>query len=566
MTASFFPWDAIIGYLKSAGVQHLFGLPSDDLKIVSSLPSSGMDFILCKDQRNAVFMAAGYALTTNQMSVCVVGKGPALSNTLTGLLEAKNLGAPLLLLALGTGGDKLGTRSFQEADQISLVKPLVKWAYRVEHVDRLVWAMERAAFLAINGAPGPVYIELPENLMDQPVPTGLQFTPPEKLSCSPSRRELDAAWGIIENARRPLILVGGGMKSGTGDVIERFANQHGAALFATASGRGVVDEDHELFCGVAGLYTDLSLRQIWKESDVVITLGSRLEETATFEWDILLQDTPLIQVNVNLEDFAHEYRGIKVLGDGYAAVEQWLERRGQEPDGVWLETIRSCKQEAFSHRAIYLEELKKTPGIHVPELLDMIQTEFPENLVLLQENGLQDMWSYFYPYFRFAQGSLSIVPSDQTSLGFGAAAALGASVATQRPVVALVGDGAFNLFCSDFMTAVEYQIPLIYLVLNNGGYGWLQNQMNYKHLTGQSLPFVSEAAKTGIQIPQYEFVESLAIRSKGEAREQLQLAWQKYQENKLVIVEVYADLADVHEKISHVYGDFPLYEQQASKN
>ncbi|MEB4784549.1 thiamine pyrophosphate-binding protein [Paenibacillus jamilae] len=566
MTASISPWDAIIGYLQSAGVEHLFGLPSDDLNIVASLPSSGMDFILCKDQRNAVFMAAGYALTTNQMSVCVVGKGPALSNTLTGLLEAKNLGAPLLLLALGTGGDKLGTRSFQEADQISLVKPLVKWAYRVEHVDRLVWAMERAAFLAINGAPGPVYIELPENLMDQSVPTGIQFAPPEKLSCSPSVRELDAAWNIIENARRPLVLVGGGMKSGTSDVIERFANQHGAAVFATASGRGVVNEDHELFCGVAGLYTDLSLRQIWQESDVVITLGSRLEETATFEWDILLQGTPLIQVNVELEDFAHEFRGIKVLGDGYAAVEQWLERRGQEPDGAWLETIRGCKQKAFSERTNYLEELKKAPGIHVPELLDMIQTEFPEDLVLLQENGLQDMWSYFYPYFRFASGSLSIVPSDQTSLGFGAAAALGASVATERPVVALVGDGAFNLFCSDFMTAVQYQIPVIYLVLNNGGYGWLQNQMNYKHISGQAFPFVSEAVKTGIQIPQYEFVESLAIRSKGEAREQLQLAWQKYKENKLVVVEVFADLADVHEKISHVYGDFPLYEQQASKN
>ncbi|MCC3380884.1 thiamine pyrophosphate-binding protein [Paenibacillus farraposensis] len=566
MTVSLSPWDAIIGYLKSAGVRHLFGLPSDDLQIISSLPPSGMDFILCKDQRNAVFMAAGYALTTNQMSVCVVGKGPALSNTLTGLLEAKNLGAPVLLLALGTGGDKLGTRSFQEADQISLVKPLVKWAYRVEHVERLVWAMERAAFLAINGAPGPVYIELPENLMDQSVPIGFQSAPPERLSCSPSLRELDAAWGIIETARKPLILVGGGMKSATSNVIERFANQHGAALFATASGRSVVDEDHELFCGVAGLYTDISLRRIWEESDVVITLGSRLEETATFEWDLLLQDTPLIQVNVELEDFAHEYRGVKVLGDGYAAVEQWLERRGQEPDGVWLETIRSCKEKAFSQRAVYLEKLKKAPGIHVPELLEMIQTELPENLVLLQENGLQDMWSYFYPYFRFAAGSLSIVPSDQTSLGFGAAAALGASVATECPVVALVGDGAFNLFSPDFITAVQYRIPVIYLVLNNGGYGWLQNQMNYKHLSGQSFPFVSEAAKTGIQIPQYEFVESLVIRSKEEARGQLQLAWEKYQENKLVVIEVYADLADVHEKISHVYGDFPLYDQQASKN
>lgn len=566
MTVSLSPWDAIIGYLKSAGVRHLFGLPSDDLQIISSLPPSGMDFILCKDQRNAVFMAAGYALTTNQMSVCVVGKGPALSNTLTGLLEAKNLGAPVLLLALGTGGDKLGTRSFQEADQISLVKPLVKWAYRVEHVERLVWALERAAFLAINGAPGPVYIELPENLMDQSVSIGFQSAPPERLSCSPSLRELDAAWGIIETARKPLILVGGGMKSATSNVIERFANQHGAALFATASGRSVVDEDHELFCGVAGLYTDISLRRIWEESDVVITLGSRLEETATFEWDVLLQDTPLIQVNVELEDFAHEYRGVKVLGDGYAAVEQWLERRGQKPDGVWLETIRSCKEKAFSQRAVYLEKLKKAPGIHVPELLEMIQTELPENLVLLQENGLQDMWSYFYPYFRFAAGSLSIVPSDQTSLGFGAAAALGASMATECPVVALVGDGAFNLFSPDFITAVQYRIPLIYLVLNNGGYGWLQNQMNYKHLSGQSFPFVSEAAKTGIQIPQYEFVESLVIRSKEEARGQLQLAWEKYQENKLVVIEVYADLADVHEKISHVYGDFPLYEQQASKN
>ncbi|MFA7746406.1 thiamine pyrophosphate-binding protein, partial [Salinicoccus roseus] len=82
--------------------------------------------------------------------------------------------------------------------------------------------------------------------MDQSVPTGIQFAPPEKLSCSPSVRELDAAWNIIENARRPLVLVGGGMKSGTSDVIERFANQHGAAVFATASGRGVVNEDHEL--------------------------------------------------------------------------------------------------------------------------------------------------------------------------------------------------------------------------------------------------------------------------------------------------------------------------------
>nr|ACZ01946.1 acetolactate synthase large subunit [Paenibacillus polymyxa SC2] len=566
MTASVFTWDAIIGHLNTAGVQHLFGFPSDYLKIVSSLPSSRMDFIQCKDQRNEVFIAAGSTLTTIQMSVCDVGKRPALSNTLTGLLEAKNLGAPLLLLALGYGVDKLVTRSFQEVDQISLVKPLVKWAYLVEHVDRLVWAMERAAFSAINGAPGPVYIELPENLMDQLVPTGLQFTPPEKLSCFPSRRQLDAVWGFIENARRPLILVGGGMKSGTGDVIERFANQQGAALFATYSGRGLVDEDHALFCGVAGLYPDLSLRQLWKESGVVITLGRRLEETATFEWDIMLQDTTLIQLNLNLEHFAHEYRGIKVLGDGYAAVEQWLERRGQEHDGVWFEMIRSCKQEGFSHRAIYLEEPKKSPGMPVPVLQAKIQTEYPENPVLLQETGRQEMRCYFYPYFRFAQGLVSIVPGDQSSLGFGAAADLGATVATLGPVVGLVGDGAFNLFCRDLMTAVEYQIPLSQLVLNNGGYGWFPIEMNFQHLTKLSFQLVTITAKTHCSFSNHEFLKNICIFFPVHMQNALILACQKCQETAASNTEEATSCADFFEKALDIFHSLWSSQQPASNN
>ncbi|MCZ8520304.1 MULTISPECIES: thiamine pyrophosphate-binding protein [Paenibacillus] len=564
MTTSLSPWDAITGYLQSAGVRHLFGLPSDDLKLLGSLPSSGLELIICKDQRNSVFMASGYALTTNSLAVCVVGKGPALSNTLTGLLEAKSLGVPLLLLALGTAGDKLGTRAFQETDQISLVKPLVKWAYRVEHGDRLVWALERAAFLAVNGAPGPVYVELPEHLADQPVPVELPFVPPVRLTTSPSRRELEAAGQVLRSARKPLILVGGGMKPGSGEVLERFAESIGAALFSTASGRGVIDEDHGLFCGVAGLYTDIRLRRIWEEADVVLSLGSRLEETATFEWDVLLSGTPLIQVNVELEDFAHQYRGVKVLGDGYQAVEHWLGQIEPAPGGAWLETIRSRKEKAFLHRSEAMAELRNSPGVHIPELLERLQAEAPEDLVLVQENGLQDMWSYFYPYYRFPRGALSIVPSDQTSLGFGAAAALGAGAAGVRPVVAMVGDGAFNLFRSDLITAVQYRIPLIYLVMNNGGYGWLQNQYNYQPDGDRTYPFVSEEAKAGLGIPAYDFVETLVIRSREEVAEGIRRAFAAYRENKLVVVEVQADLSDVHEKIRHVYGDFPLYEQLVS--
>ncbi|ANF97989.1 thiamine pyrophosphate-binding protein [Paenibacillus bovis] len=564
MTASLPAWDIVVSYLESVGVKHLFGLPSDDLKILKPLSKADMEFIICKDQRNAVFMASGYSLATSRLAVCVVGKGPALSNTLTGLLEAQNLSVPLLLLALGTGGDKLGTRSFQEADQMSMVKPLVKWAYRVEHGDRLQWALERAAFMAVNGAPGPVYIELPEQLVDQLSPVTEHFAPLERLSVLPGRDQLKAADALLRNARRPLILTGGGMKNGDGSKLEQLATKYGAAVFATASGRGTVDEYHPLFGGVAGLYTDVSCRVLWEEADLVIALGSRLEETATFEWESWLEQKPLIQVNMELNDLAHQYEGLKLLGDGYAVLDHWLEQPLRPADSDWVQRIADCKEAAVERRKAAMAEIAAEPGLHVPELLEMIASQCGEDLVLVQENGLQDMWSYFYPYFAFGKQAWSIVPSDQTSLGFGAAAALGAAAAGQRPVVALVGDGAFNLFRSDLITAAEYRIPALYLVLNNGGYGWLQNQLGYQSSTlNGSYPFVSGQEQLDVSSITHEFVDNRVIRSREEAAEQLAAAWDSYRQGRLVIVDVQVTLTDIHEKIRHVYGDFPLPERTA---
>ncbi|CAJ1314005.1 hypothetical protein AASFL403_02290 [Paenibacillus nuruki] len=559
------PWDVVIKYLQSIGTQHLFGLPSDDLSILKSLPESEIKFIMCKDQRNALFMASGYALTNHQLAVCIVGKGPALTNTITGLLEACHLGVPLLLIALGTGGDKLGTKSFQETDQLSLVKPLVKWSYRVEHLDRLVWALEKATFLAKNGASGPVYIELPEHLIEQSLTIEYPFHALEFLSIVPSPRQLQAGLDLLQHSHKTILLVGGGMQGQSSDIVEQFAINHEAAIFVTASGRGTVDENHPSFCGVAGLYTDPHIRTLWENADLIISLGSRLEETATFEWNVLLQNTPLIQVNIELDDFNLEYSGLKIMGDGYSTLSSWLISSTEVNPVNWLAEINNCKQKAFAHRIEYMEKLQTVPDIHVSELLSIIQEEFPSNITMVQENGLQDMWSYFYPYFCFGKDAHSVVPSDQTSLGFGAAAALGVSIATENPVVALIGDGAFNLFCSDLITAIEYQIPVIYIVLNNGGYGWLQNQLNYQSSeVKNSFSFISKSANKNITSIQNDFVENLDIHNKNDAKEILQLAWKKYQEHKLVIINVHTNLKDIHEKISHIYGDFPVIEQFAN--
>ncbi|MEK3789855.1 thiamine pyrophosphate-binding protein [Paenibacillus sp. FSL K6-1230] len=562
MTQTMHAWETVIQYIESIGTDHIFGLPSDDLKVLTALQNSSVRFIMGRDQRNCMFMASGYALASNRLGVCIVGKGPALTNTLTGLLEAQHSGVPLLLIALGTSSEKLGTKAFQEADQLTLVKPLVKWAYRIEHSSRLVWALERAAFLAMNGSRGPVYLELPEQIAEETVTVQHPFQQLVRLNCAPSTHELEMAAEVLREARKPIIVVGGGMKSGIKGVIEPLAARLGAAIFATASGRTAINESHPLFCGIAGLYTDPSIRTIWEEADTVLTLGSRLEETATFEWDTLLEHTPLIQVNVSIEDFSHQYRGMKLLGDGDAAVQAWLSLLAQQADSSWLELISHCKREAFRNREACLHEIKGFPSVHVSEVLDTLQSQLTEPCILVQENGLQDMWSYFYPFYQFEDNSLSIVPSDQTSLGFGAAAAVGASLADHRPVVALVGDGAFNLFQSDLITAIQHHIPLIYIVMNNGGYGWLQYQLNQYNFEGRPFQFVTDAPLEHMNWSHHDFIEMINIQEKSELESQLTLALTRYRMNKLVIVMVKVALEDVHQKIRNIYGDFPVFDNQ----
>src|SRR5688572_14632680 len=135
MSARTYPgcWHAVVDFLESAGADTVFGLPADDLALLAALEPSRLRMVLCRDQRNAAFMATGYALQSGQPGVCVIGKGPASTNVLTGVLEARCSAAPLVVLAAGTAVERRGSAAFQELDQMSFVAPLVKWAHRVDH-------------------------------------------------------------------------------------------------------------------------------------------------------------------------------------------------------------------------------------------------------------------------------------------------------------------------------------------------------------------------------------------------------------------------------------------------
>ncbi|MGW6455334.1 thiamine pyrophosphate-binding protein [Streptomyces sp. NPDC055078] len=516
-------WEAVADFLTASDVGTVFGLPADDLDLLRALAGPGtgtgpdtgrpdtytdIAMILCRDQRNAMFMATGHALMSGRPSVCAVGKGPATANAVAGLLEAKYSAAPVLLLAAGTADRRRGSAAFQETDQLALVAPLVKWAHRVDHPERLVPALEKALAVAAGPVPGPVYLEVPDHLLGAEIVRRRPWAaPPQLLRRYDAARTAGPALDAVRAARRPVLLVGGGVRGAeAGREVARFAEQLGAAVFCTASGRGTVREDHELFCGLSGLYARPETEEIWRRTDLVIALGSRLEETAVHGWDRLPDATPVVQINVDSAEFSAEFAGPRVIGDAVGTITAWSELLpgtpasespppGAPSAGSWRAVVAGARAAMAAASAAELARMASTDRLHVAEVLAELNSVLPPDHVLVQENGLQDMWSYLYPFHSTGAHGGSVVPSEQTSLGFGAAAAAGVKVAApDRTVAAFVGDGAFELFRSDLATLADDGIGVLYVVLCNGGYGWLQSQLGTEGPAAARYSFVRRDA------------------------------------------------------------------------
>lgn len=539
--------------LKSFDTQIVYGLPDDDLELMKSFYSHEVEYFTVRDQRNALFMAIGHALSSNKLGVCGIGKGPAVTNCMTGLLEAKSQCAPLLIIASGTDTVRYGSeKSFQEAQQLNLVTPLVKWSHRLENKESVEWVLKKAVYTATNGSPGPVYIEIPEDISHEMIPKK-KFNLSDSVSAKPipSPQTMEEIKSKIQTSKRPVILLGGGCKGiKDNDLMIQFAENLSAPVFVSASGRGSVDESHSLFCGLGGLYSKKSMKELVRKCDLFISLGSSLEETVLFEWEEVLKEVDTIEININEDFFNVDINSFKVIGDVEYTVKSLLNQISPTPHSrIWEEEVQE-------HKKGMLLEQKEITGssnsLKVIDVLEILQTYSDSSCIFVHENGLQDIWSYFYSSFALKKNQDAIVPSEQTSLGFGCAAAIGVAKARPNtPVISFVGDGAFNIFSPELTTLVSNKIPIIYVVLRNGGYGWLEYQNNItqrQQFVDKSLPLIT------INHPQ---LSTLQVSEKSELEEQWAEALELHSKGKTVVFEVNVDLNDVPVELAEVYGGFP---------
>jgi acetolactate synthase-1/2/3 large subunit len=473
-------WQSIVETLAGRGIRHIFGMPGNPHQLYGALlDHPEITPVLVREESSGGFMAYANARVTGAPSVCYGSPGPGVANLVPAILEARAGCMPVIALGSSSPQSIVGQGAFQECDQLGMMRPVTKWAWRITAPERAPWAMRRAFHLATSGQPGPVYLEVPSDV-------GLQAAemPDCQTVCTPLRtageaKAVKAAAELIHGSKRPLLMVGnGGLLGQSQEQVRALADTWKLPVATTPGGRGIIPEDHPLALGLTGLYLTRVGSRAFSEADLILALGSRLEQFQTSGWSMIPEGAGLIQVDIEPFEIGRNYvPDVAVVGDAQLVLRQLLEALEERlsPDALpWSKWSLSLIDAKAAYTSEVAQECRTAQmPIRSKRVIWELGQVFGPETILVNENGSQDLWSYYVPYYQVREGGLCVPPGEQTCLGLGVAGAIGAKLAKPKMhVVCVTGDGAFQTEMKELPTAVQYDAPVTWVVLDNKSLGW----------------------------------------------------------------------------------------------
>jgi acetolactate synthase-1/2/3 large subunit len=471
-------WQAVVSALRAEEAEYVFGLPGGDLFYDALYDVPEIRTILVREESAGPFMAMGYARLTGRPGICYGPSGPGVANLIPGILEAYSACLPVIAIGCSSKRANAGMGAFQEFDQVAAMKPITKWCDRVTEPERASWVMRRAFSLSMNGKPGPVYIDVPKDVgaREAHIPPYFPAEYPLRSSGDPAQIKRGAT--ILMEAKKPLIVAGGGaLSSRAFQEVRTLSELLGIPVMTTPCGRSIVPEDHPLALGLVGLYfTDIGER-VYGEADLLLNLGSRNEDFQSGEQKFFPQGAKYIQIDIDPEEIGRNWiPDVAIVGDIKLVLEDLIReiKKGQIERRSRIARISKLKTEKRDYEARVKHEcLIDAIPIKTKRVIRELNEIFGRNTILVNENGSQDLWSYYWPYYKVLDVNSCVTPGEQTCMGGGCSAAIGAKLAMpDKNVVCPVGDGAFQMFMKELATAVQHEAPVTYVVLNNSMLGW----------------------------------------------------------------------------------------------
>ena len=471
------PWQALVDQLAAEGVRVLFGMPGGAKHLYDALyDQPAIRPVLVRHETSGAFMAHAYARVSGELGVCLGCPGPGVANLVPGILEAWSACMPVLALGVRAPTRTFGMGAFQEADQLRIFRPITKWAFTVERPERVGWAVRRAISLATTGQPGPVYLELPADVALTPVVHPPMVRADRTVRPAPDPARVEQAIHLLAAARRPLLICGGGVILGRAhQAVRRFAETFGIPVQTTASGRGCFPEDHPLFAGLIGLYRTEYAQAVYEQADLLIAVGTRFEEFQSGNWHYFPAGARLVQIDIAAEELGRNWiPDLAIHGDAALTLEALTAAglaHGLQPNPARVAELAAGHAEAVARAA--QDAYDPQVPVRGKRVAWMISRVFDRNCILVNENGAQDLWAYYWPYTIIGEGNAVVPPAEQTAMGFGVCGAIGAKLARpEATVVCTTGDGAFQMGLHELPTAVQERAPVVWVIFNDRALGW----------------------------------------------------------------------------------------------
>ena len=503
---------ALMMALVEEGVDTIFGYPGGAIMPVYDALydyQEQINHILVRHEQGAGHAAQGYARMKGRAGVCLVTSGPGATNLVTSIADALIDSTPMVCIVGQVAKKLLGTDAFQEADVMGVTMPITKWNYQITNADEVPDVISKAFYIAQSGRPGPVLIDITKSaqleLMTKPFvyeccKTLISYRP----RLVPKRDQIEAAAELINSAKRPYALVGHGVQLAKAeDELRAFLEKTGIPAATTLLGQSTIPTNHPLYVGWLGMHGNYGPNIMTDEADVIIAIGMRFDDRVTGDASKYIQQAKVIHIEIDpseIDKIIHA--DIPVVGDAKEALNALLPLVHANNHTVWRNEFR--KYDTIENETITIPELTDTTGkIRMAEVIDLVSRKTNGEAVLVTDVGQHQMMAS--RYYQFRRPNSLVTSGGMGTMGFALPAAFGAQVAApDRQVVAIIGDGCFQMTLQELGTIVQNKQPVKAIILNNNFLGmvrqWQQlfHQRRYSFVELQNPDFVTIARGFGM--------------------------------------------------------------------
>jgi acetolactate synthase I/II/III large subunit len=472
--------DALMECLLQEGVNLIFGYPGGAIMPVYDALYTYQDrlkHVLVRHEQGAVHAAQGLARVTGKVGVALVTSGPAATNAVTGIADAMLDSTPIVVISGQVGSKLIGTDAFQEIDVVGITQPITKWNYQITKAEDIPWAMARAFYIARQGRPGPVVIDITKDA--QFGKFKFKYRPMQSIRSYKPVAEVDPvkieeAATLINLAKKPLALVGQGVVLGGAEKeLLAFIEKTGIPAAWTILGLSAMPTDHPLNVGMLGMHGNYGPNIKTNEADLILGIGMRFDDRVTADVKTYAKKAQVIHMEIDPAEINKIiHADVPILGSVKDSLPMLTAKVSKNDHSDWLNEFHACAR--IEHeRLINREVSPETPELTMGEVVHKVSAAFNDDAIMVTDVGQHQMVAT--RYFRFKQSRSVVTSGGLGTMGFGLPAAIGAKMARpDRQVVMFVGDGGFQMTIQELGTIYQENVPVKIVLLNNNFLGMVR--------------------------------------------------------------------------------------------